>query len=67
MPPICEKRTCSTGKYNFSKNHITSVNVRRREGTMHTLLIYLAYAVPLFTTPILATIICFVVTQIWGD
>ena len=66
MLPICEKRTCSTGKYNLSKNHMTSVNVRRREGTMHTFT-YIAYAVTLFTTPILATIICFVVTQIWGD
>lgn len=45
---------------------MTSVNVHRREGTMHTFT-YIAYAVTLFTTPILATIICFVVTQIWGD
>jgi len=27
----------------------------------------LAYAVSLFSIPILATIICFVVTRIWGD
>jgi hypothetical protein len=45
--------------------NVTTRNRKRREGIM--LDFAYAYAFPLFSIPLLAVMICFVVTRIWGD